>query len=142
MEKLCQKCGNQLNDEDNFCQKCGTSVKEDNNTSNDIQNNKVDNKISNNTQSNHKENDSVNTKSSYNLSAVAGFICSLVGLISLRTIMGIIAISLGVTAKQHFKIFKNEKGEGLATAAIIIGCIDIVFSLIYIMFYIASLWKY
>lgn len=138
MEKLCQKCGNQLDEEDKFCQKCGTSIKESNNTSNDTQNNKVDNNISNNTQTNNNENNSVNTKSSYNLSAVVGFICSLVGFIGFKTILGIVAISLGITAKQHFKVFKNEKGQGFATAAIIIGCIDIILSLIYIMSYIAN----
>lgn len=121
MEKVCKKCGNKLNEEDKFCQQCGSNVEESNITSN------------NNVQSDNNQNDAVNTKSGYNPSAIGGFVCSLVGLIIFGIVMGIIAISLGIAAKQHFKVFTNEKGEGLAIAAIIIGCIDIVFPIISII---------
>ena len=53
--------------------------------------------------------------------------------------MGVIAICLGVTAKKHMEVFKNEKGGGLATAAIIIGIIDIVFSIIGSIFNVISI---
>ena len=63
--------------------------------------------------------------------AIASFVCSLVGLFLLGVWLGIIAICFGVMAKNHIKVFKGEKGDGLATAGIIIGIIDIVGTLFY-----------
>ncbi len=131
MEKFCKYCGSKVNEEDKFCQKCGAKIEENTtSTNNEIQNNNIQNSnVNNNTQ-----NDAVNGKNGTNPSAIGGFVCSLVGLLIFGVIMGTIAICLGVTAKKHMEVFKNEKGGGLATAAIIIGIIDVVFSIIGSMF--------
>ena len=71
--------------------------------------------------------------------AIAGFVCSLVGLIVAGIILGIVAISLGATAKNHIKTFPGEKGNGLATAAIVIGIIDIVGAIVVMPFILSSL---
>ncbi len=141
MEKFCKYCGSKLNEEDKFCQKCGAKVEEsvistnNNVTNSGVQNN---NEQVSNTNSN-PQNDAVNGKNGTNPSAIAGFVCSLVGLLIFGVIMGVIAICLGVTAKKHMEVFKNEKGGGLATAAIIIGIIDVVFSIIGSIFNVISI---
>lgn len=59
--------------------------------------------------------------------AVAGFVCSLVGLLLFGVILGTIAVILGAMGKSEIqKSGGAQKGSGLATAAIVIGIIDIV----------------
>ena len=116
MEKFCKKCGNQLNGEYKFCTKCGESTQENITTSNNINNN--------------VQNDYMNSHNGTSPTAIASLVCSLVGLFLWGVVLGIVAICLGLSAKNHIKIFKNEKGEGLATAGLIIGIIDVVFALI------------
>lgn len=111
MEKTCNVCGKAINEGDKFCQACGAKVE------NEVVQQAVENNVQNNTS---------NKTETTNGSAIAGFICSLVGIFVLGIWLGIIAICLGVSAKKHIKLFENEKGNGLATAAIVIGIIDIV----------------
>ncbi len=61
-----------------------------------------------------------------NGTAIGGLICSILGLFIAGIILGIFGITMGIAAKNHIKMFKNEKGNGIATAAIVIGIIDIV----------------
>lgn len=114
MEKICKVCGKIINEGDKFCQGCGASVE------NEVVN------VQNNATVNPQYNQTNNNAGKTNPSAIAGFVCSLLGLIVAGILMGVLAISLGVSAKKHIEIFKNEKGKGLATAAIVIGIIDIV----------------
>jgi len=107
---FCSNCGKEINEVDKFCQNCGTSVE------NGVAPETV------NTQYNQTNNNAGKT----NPSAIAGFVCSLVGFLFAGIILGTLSICLGVSAKKHIAIFKNEKGEGLATAAIVIGIIDLV----------------
>lgn len=44
--------------------------------------------------------------------------------------MGIASISLGAAALNHMKTFPEEKGKGLAIAAIAIGVFDIIGAII------------
>lgn len=132
MEKICEYCKSELNDGDKFCQNCGAEVKSETVTStNTVENNNIQN--NDNVQNNYQYND-INGNAKTNPSAIAGFVCSLVGILLAGIAMGIIAICLGVAAKNHMKVFKNEKGNGLATAAIVIGIIDIVFTTIGLIF--------
>ncbi|MBO5349149.1 MAG: DUF4190 domain-containing protein [Clostridia bacterium] len=123
MGKFCKYCGNKLSGNDKFCQNCGASVeKEVQAVNNDLENNTQNNNINNNMQNND-----VNNQVKTNSSAIGSLVCSLIGIFIAGVAMGVVAISLGVAAKKHIKIFQNEKGEGLATAGIVIGIIDIVF---------------
>lgn len=117
MEKTCKFCGNTINEGDKFCQGCGASVESA--VTQEVINNDVQNNV--NTNYNQTNNNAGRT----NPSAVAGFVCSLVGLFIAGIFLGILSICLGVSAKKHIEVFKNEKGKGLATAAIVIGIIDI-----------------
>lgn len=140
MEKFCKYCGEKLNEGDKFCQKCGSKTEEikeieevakvENIEKNTIPTNNNVNSNTNTNTNNNVQNNDVDSVKGTNPSAIAGFVCSLVGLLIFGVIMGIIAICLGITAKKHIEVFKNEKGGGLATAAVIIGIIDVVFSII------------
>lgn len=116
MEKFCKKCGNKLSSECKFCTRCGESTE--------------DNLTSYSNVNDNQQNDYINSHNSTSPTAIASFVCSLVGLFLWGVLLGISAICLGLSAKNHMKVFKNEKGEGLATAGIIIGIIDIVFAII------------
>ena len=124
MEKICKFCGNTINEGDKFCQGCGASVESA------VAKQEVINEAQNNVNTN-QYNETNNNAGKTNPSAIAGFVCSLVGLVILPIYLGILAICLGVAAKKHIKIFKNEKGNGLATAAIVIGIVDIVLQVIF-----------
>ena len=108
-----------------FCSSCGASTEDaetiTDNVVNTTQNNNVNNNISN---------DPIEGKTGTNPLAIASFVCSLVGLIFAGIWMGIIAISFSVTAKRQLKIYKNQKGAGLATAGLVLGILDLVFTIL------------
>ena len=113
MEKICKSCNKTINDGDNFCQECGAKVENES--------------VQNNTITNPQYNQTNTTAGKTNPSAIAGFIFSLLGLLIAGIPMGILAICMGITAQKHITTFKNEKGKGLAIAAIVIGTLDIFF---------------
>lgn len=119
MERTCKFCGKTINEGDKFCQGCGASIE------NEVVQETVNNNIQNNASTTTQYNQTNNNAGKINPSAIAGFVCSLVGLFVAGILLGILAICLGVSAKKHIKIFGNEKGKGLATAAVVIGIIDI-----------------
>lgn len=119
MDHFCKNCGTKLNEGEKFCTNCGSKV----NTT----------PVSNTNTSANTEND-INKFDKTNPSAIVGFICSIVGLFIAGIPMGIIAVCSGLSARNHIKVFKNEKGAGLALAAFIIGIIDIVLASIAIVF--------
>ena len=128
MSRTCKYCGNVLADGDNFCQKCGAvaDAVQDNNPGMAAQANQTSNNNFNNQQ--QVNNSEYQGKTSG--TAVGGFVCGIVGLFIAGIILGIVAISLGAAAKNHMKTFPGEKGNGLATAAIVLGIIDIVGAII------------
>lgn len=133
----CSNCGNKLNTKDNFCPECGKDTGKQI-VESEVKN-EIENKIQNEVQKevvvqNDFTQDNDMDKPKTNAAAVGGFVCSLVGLFIFGIVLGIISISLGVSAKNHMKIFKNEKGDGLATTAIILGIIDIVGAIIITIF--------
>ena len=141
MEKYCMYCGTQINEGETKCSKCGAEIE-----NNVINNNKeteekaiAENVIENSASTieanstNETSNNQTVEKAETNGSAIGSFVCSLCGLLFAGIIFGIIAICLGASAKNQIKE-KNQKGNGFATAGIIIGIIDIVFVAIYIVF--------
>lgn len=108
MNKYCINCGNELEEDVKFCSKCGTNsegevVVQDNQNTN-----------------------ATNEKGKYNGQAIASFVLSLVGLFVFGLICGILSLTLGITALNHIKALKNEKGKGLAIAGIVIGSLDCI----------------
>ena len=124
MGKFCKYCGSELNDETKFCPKCGAKIEEI---------------IENNDQTNENKRDDVTGETKTNPAAVASLVCSLVGLIIAGLPLGIVAICLSVAAKKHIKVFPNEKGSGMATAGLVIGIIDVVFTSIWTIIKTANL---
>lgn len=136
MSKFCQYCGGEVNAGDRFCQKCGAKIEESASTVETT--NTVEIPVQNNTQ-NFNQTNNVNAMTKTNGAAIGGFVCSIVGLIIFGIVMGILAVCLGITARRHIAVFKNEKGAGLATAAIVIGIIDIVFPILFMLIGISSI---
>ena len=127
MEKFCKYCGNQLEEESKFCTKCGKSIEDNQNVENNVSENDTVNNVTNSTTTvNDTQNVNTDMKGKTNPLAIAGFVCSLVGLLIFGLYLGIIAITCSVLAKKHIKLFENETGEGLATAGLVIGIIDVV----------------
>ncbi|MBR2704740.1 MAG: DUF4190 domain-containing protein [Clostridia bacterium] len=125
MSRTCKYCGNVLEDGDNFCQKCGA-------VADSVQDNEPGMSAQANANVTNNFNQQQNTANSQAYAgktsgiAIGGFVCSIVGLFVAGVILGIIAISLGAAALNHMKTFTEEKGKGLATAAIAIGVFDII----------------
>ena len=124
MGRFCKYCGSELNDGTKFCPKCGAKIEEI---------------IENNNQTNENKRDDVTGETKTNPAAVASLVCSLVGLIIAGLPLGIVAICLSVAAKKHIKVFPNEKGSGMATAGLVIGIIDVVFTSIWTIIRTANL---
>lgn len=124
MSRTCKYCGNVLEDGDNFCQKCG-AVADSVQDSNPGMSAQANANVTNNF---NQQNTTANNAYAGRTSGIAigGFVCSLIGLFVAGIILGIVSISLGAAALNHMKTFPEEKGKGLAIAAIVIGIIDIV----------------
>lgn len=124
MEKYCAHCGGKIEDGEKFCQNCGASVEE---AKTGMESNTMQTNYTQTTAVNDNMQNNINAagKQKTNGMAIASFVCSLVGIIIFGVILGILAISLGATAKKRMQVF-NEGGSGLATAGIVIGIIDIV----------------
>ena len=122
MSRTCKYCGNVLADGDNFCQKRGAVADAVQDSAPGMA--AQANQTANNNFNNQQVNSGYQGKTSG--IAIGGFVCSLIGFWVFGIILGIVAISLGAAALNHMKTFPEEKGKGLAIAAIVIGIIDIV----------------
>ena len=134
MEKFCKYCGNKVKEDSKFCNKCGKNIEENENVK--IPDAVIESTTSDNT--NDKQNEYNNMTSRTNPMAIASFVCSLVGILLFGLILGTVAIVLSVYAKKHMKIFENEKGEGFATAGLVIGIVDVVLYSLWIIFACAA----
>ena len=65
--------------------------------------------------------------------AIASLVCSLVGFFLFGIILGILGIVFGGCAKARMKSSGNRTGSGMATAGIVIGIIDIVGWIVFII---------
>ncbi len=120
MEKFCSQCGSKLNEGAMFCPNCGSAVNQNN-----IQNQANNQQKQNNYNQPNYNNGAQMGMQKTNGLAVAGFVCSLVGLFVFPLILGILSVCFSVAGKRRIEAF-NEKGKGLATAGLIIGIIDII----------------
>ena len=99
MEKYCSKCGNEIKENEIFCSKCGNQINKGN--TNQVLKNKVNNDIKNEV-------------------SIAGFICSLLGIITcgLTSLIGLILSVIGLQKSK-----KKGKKDGLALTGIVISAI-------------------
>lgn len=128
MGKFCTNCGSKLNGNEKFCINCGQEVTNSNNNQN-IGNdgNVVTYSISDSSKLNGT------TKSSCTSRANTAFVLSLVGFFVVGVTMGIIGIvgiSMGISAKSEMESLGIEEGKKKAKAAIIIGIFDVVIALL------------
>ena len=127
--------------EGKFCPKCGAKIEEiiENNDPIKTSYNQLNDNLINNDTINDFKKDDVNGETKTNPLAIASLVCSIVGLIIFGLPLGIVSICLSVAAKKHMKIFPNEKGNGMATAGLVIGIIDVVFTSLWTIMNTANL---
>lgn len=113
MAKFCSNCGSEMNENEEVCPNCGQGPANSETEKNTV-----------------VENEANTGKAKVNPSAIGGLVCSIIGLFIMGIYMGVIAICLGAAGLKHIKAFENEKGKGIAIAAIAIGIFDVVFSVI------------
>ena len=71
--------------------------------------------------------------------AVGSFVFSLVGILCAGFITGVIAVILGASALSDISKDPQLQGRGLATAGVIIGILDIIGWVIFMMVYVAEM---
>lgn len=129
MEKFCTNCGTKMNETDRFCPNCGT----DSNTgAAPVQNNNVVQQNYSNAQANNNNVVSGGTKKTNGL-AVTSFVCSMVGIVIFGLIMGILAICFGAVGLSRSKYFPEESGKGFAVTGIVVGIIEVIIMIFYIV---------
>lgn len=129
MEKFCTNCGTKMNETDRFCPNCGT----DSNTgATPVQNNNVVQQNYSNAQANNNNVVSGGTKKTNGL-AVTSFVCSMVGIVVFGLIMGILAICFGAVGLSRSKYFPEESGKGFAVTGIVVGIIEVIIMIFYIV---------
>lgn len=138
MEKYCTYCGTKMNETDKFCPNCGADsglgakVEQNNNV---IQQPNI-----NNQQANYNNVVQGGTKKVNGL-AVTSFVCSMVGIVVFGLIMGILAVCFGAVGLSRTKYFPEETGKGFAIAGIIVGIIEIIIMIFYIVFVRSTLYS-
>ena len=125
MTNNCGNCGNQLVPGDQFCRACGAST----GVSQPVQ--PVDqfgqpNGFNQPNNYNQPMNNQQQVKGKTPGTAVAALVISVIGLFIASLPLGIVSISLGSTALNHYKSFPNDTGKGLAITGIVIGIIEII----------------
>lgn len=128
MEKFCTNCGAKMNETDRFCPNCGA----DSNTgATPVQNNVVQQNYSN-AQANNNNVVQGGTKKTNGL-AVTSFVCSMVGIVVFGLIMGILAICFGAVGLSRSKYFPEESGKGFAVTGIVVGILEVIVMIFYIV---------
>lgn len=128
MEKYCTNCGTKMNETDRFCSNCGADSNSGNSS---VQNNNVVQPNVNNTQANNNVVQG-GTKKTNGL-AVTSFVCSMVGIVVFGLVMGILAICFGAVGLSRTKYFPEESGKGFAVTGIVVGIIEVIIMIFYIV---------
>ena len=128
MEKYCTNCGTKMNATDRFCSNCGA---DSNSGDSSVQNNNVVQPNVNNTQANNNVVQG-GTKKTNGL-AVTSFVCSMVGIVVFGLVMGILAICFGAVGLSRTKYFPEESGKGFAVTGIVVGIIEVIIMIFYIV---------
>lgn len=163
MSKFCKNCGSELKEGSNFCGFCGTNNGgEDNNPITEYGSNNNEPikeygvKPETNTYTVNNENRSGNSNNGQNINntvyqnnaqnqasyvqnpnkycgaAIASLVCSLIGLLCFGIPLGFAAVVAGIYALTQIKQ-TSEKGKGLAIAGIVIGAIDVIAAIFFIV---------
>ncbi len=64
--------------------------------------------------------------------AIAALVCGIISLILFGIILGVVAIVLGVMARNEIRADPNLEGDGMALAGIITGAIGVVLAVVLI----------
>ncbi len=112
---VCQNCGTNIDENQNFCPNCGAARADCSNTSETTEQKVTD-----------------PAPQAWSKKAITGFVLSLIGLIVAALpcgITGLVFSSIALTQTAN----KNLKGKGLAISGLVISLIDVVFGFVNIM---------
>lgn len=134
MSKVCNFCGNVLNDDDKFCTKCGAVV-----GNNNVSGQNVNTQTNFNAQANYN---AYNNAS--NGSAVAAMIMGIIGLICfwapiVPVVLGILALVFGIKGLNQSNTLPQNRGKGMGIAGIVCGSIAMIIGVIYTIIWIAAI---
>ena len=116
----CSNCGSEIPNNAKFCANCGNACVEQ----------KQEEQTLNNGNTNQFNNSNGYTNNTNNSMAIAGLICSIVGLFVYGIPLGIISVILGIIAHKQAVI--NRSSTKMITWVIILGAIDIALPIIII----------
>ena len=124
MSNFCMHCGTMLGDDEKFCPNCGAKAEVE---KAEVKEEPV---VVNNTQTVNTNASQAGVAPKTNGLAIAAMVCGIVGIFIANLWLGIIALSLGIAAKNKLKIFPEQKGKGMATAGIVLGIIDLALAVL------------
>lgn len=126
MSNFCMHCGTMLSEDEKFCPNCGAKVEAKQEVKSEAvePSTIIDNNQANQNNLNNNVNQAAATQKTNGL-AIASMVCGIVGVFIANLWLGIIALSLGIVAKNKLKIFPEQKGKGMATAGIVLGIVDL-----------------
>ena len=116
----CSNCGSEIPNNAKFCANCGNACVEP----------KQEEPMLNNGNTNQFNNSNGYTNNTNNSMAIAGLICSIIGLFVCGIPLGIISVILGIIAHKQAVI--NRSSTKMITWVIILGAIDIALPIIII----------
>lgn len=133
MSKVCNFCGNVLNDTDKFCTKCGAVINDSNVSEQNV-----------NTQTNYNAQANYNVNNASNGSAVAAMIMGIIALIFfwapiVPIILGVLALVFGIKGLNQSNTLPLNKGKGMGISGIVCGSIALIIGIFYTIIWIAAI---
>lgn len=132
MSKVCNFCGNVLNDDDKFCTKCGAVMGEQSANQQNV-----------NAQAGYNNQANYNANNASNGTAVAAMIVGIIGLICfwapiVPVVLGILGLVFGIKGLNKSNTMPQNTGKGMSIAGIVCGSIAMIIGIIYTIIWIAA----
>ena len=132
MSKVCNFCGNVLNDDDKFCTKCGAVMGEQSANQQNV-----------NAQAGYNNQANYNANNASNGTAVAAMIVGIIGLICFwapiaPVVLGILGLVFGIKGLNKSNTMPQNTGKGMSIAGIVCGSIAMIIGIIYTIIWIIA----
>lgn len=133
MSKVCNFCGNVLNDDDKFCTKCGAVMGTESTNQQNV-----------NTQTGYNTQANYNVNNANNGIAVAAMVVGIIGLICfwaplIPVVLGVLGLVFGIKGLNKSNTMPQNTGKGMSIAGIVCGSIAMVIGMIYTIIWCAAI---
>lgn len=133
MSKVCNFCGNVLNDNDKFCTKCGAVVGTESTNQQNV-----------NAQAGYNNQANYNVNNANNGIAVAAMIVGIIGLICfwapvIPVVLGVLGLVFGIKGLNKANAMPQNTGKGMSTAGIVCGSIAMIIGMIYTIIWFTAI---